>query len=319
MPTKGFDDRNVIGLFYALYEEVRQNSWASRLSLFNPNSDRGTEEYGIFGGFPGMREWIGPRQLDKAVKKSYSITNRKFESSLPVNEEDLDREKTGLLEAYIADYAEQVPAGHWEDLILELLNTNGPCLDGSNFFSATHQFAEETAQTNELTASECPALNVGTATTPTPEEAARALMQVIGKIQLFQNDKGRLINRNAKGFTVMCSTVAIQSAMLEAIASQTLSSLVSNPLNGLKLAGLDVDVQLEGGYTGVAPTTEFLVFRKDGRLKPFLQQEEQMLTVDMLDRDSEHFKINGQIAILLKARRNTGYGLWQHAARATMS
>lgn len=319
MATKGFDDRNVIGLFYALYEEVRQASWMTKLSLFNPNSDRGTEEYGLFGGFPGMREWIGPRQLVNAVKKSYTITNRKFESSCGIQEEDLDRDKTGLLEAYLADYAEQVPAGHWEDLIIELLNANGLCYDGIAFFSASHVLNDETAQVNELTASQCPSLNITTTTAPTAEEAARALLQVIGYMQTYKNDKGRLVNRNAKGFTVMTSSVAIQAAMLEAITSTTLSSTVSNPLNGLKLAGLDVDVQLEGGYTGVAPTTEFLTFRKDGRLKPFLTQEEQQLTVDMLDRMSDHFKINGQLAILLKARRAAGYGLWQHASRSTFS
>lgn len=319
MATKGFDDRNVIGLFYALYEEVRQNSWITKLCLFNGNSDRGTEEYGLFGGFPGMREWIGPRQMATAVKKSYTIVNRKFESSCPITEEDLDRDKTGLLEAYLADYAEQVPSGHWEDLVIELLNANGLCYDGIAFFSALHVLNDETAQINELTASQCTNLNIGTATAPTAEEAARALLQVIGYMQTYKNDKGRLVNRNAKGFTVMTASVAIQAAMIEAITSVTLSNNVSNPLNGLKLAGLDIDVQLEPSYTGVAPTTEFLTFRKDGRLKPILTQEEQALTVDMLDRDSDYFKLQGAIAILLKARRAAGYGLWQHASRSTFS
>lgn len=316
---RGFDSRDVIGLLMALYEEQRAMSWATRLSLFNGGSTRGEEEYGIFGGFPGMREWIGERQMQTAIKKTYNIRNVKYESSMPFAEEDADRDKSGLFEAYIRDYAAQSPVGHWEDLIIALLNANGTCYDGIAYFSASHVLEAETAQVNELTATQCPALNIGTATAPTAEEAARALLQVIGYMRTFRNNKGRLVNRNAKQFTVMTASTAIGAAIQEAVSSNTLSGTVSNPLNGERLVGLKIEVEIEPDYTGSAPTTEFLTFRTDGNLKPFLLQEEKALTYDMLDRTSDYFKLQNKLAVLLDARRGAGYGLWQHASRSTLS
>lgn len=319
MANTGFDDRNIIGLFSALYEERVDESWAGQVSLYNGNSDSAEEEYGIFGGFPQMREWIGPRHLQVVAKKTYAIRNRPYESSLPFKEVDLDREKTKLLEAYIGDYAEQGPAGHWEDLIIELVNTNGLCYDGKNFFATDHKFKDETAQTNDLTASECPALNTSSATAPTPEEAARALLQVVGYMQGFTNDKSRAMNGNAKDFLVQVKTVELHSALLEAVSSNMLSGMVSNPVNGLRLDNVKFDVKRVPTFTHASAASQMHVYRKDGRLKPFLRQDEKQMMIDMLDRTSDHYKLNKELVLLLDCRRGAGYGLWQHAARATFS
>src|SRR3954451_15968443 len=101
----GFDDRNVIGLFQSRYEELFNMNWAKSLSLYNPSSDRDTETYGIFGGFPKMRQWIGARQAQTTAQKSYNIRNLPYESTLVVQQRLLDRDKTGLLSAYVGNFA----------------------------------------------------------------------------------------------------------------------------------------------------------------------------------------------------------------------
>jgi len=322
MANTGYDDRNIIGLFQALYEDRVDQSWAGKLSLYNGDSDRAEEEYGIFGGFPQMREWVGARQLQTIGKKTFAIRNRPFESSLPVREVDLDRDKTGLLEAYIGDYAEQVPAGHWEDLLIELINNNGVCYDGQNFFDTDHKFSassSESQQTNEVTATQCPALNVATATSPTAEEAARALLQLVGYQQGFTNDRSRAVNGNAKDFLVMVKSVELHSAILEAVSSQNLSNTVSNPLTGLRMDNVKFEVIRVPSLSFANDTSRVMVFRKDGRLKPFLRQDEKAMEYDMLDRNSDHFKLNKELVMLLDARRGAGYGIWQHAIRGTFS
>ena len=73
----GFDDRNVIPLFINRYEQLFAGSWAMDLSLYVPNSMRGTEVYGMLGGYPKMREWIGARQAQvTAQRATRSATSR---------------------------------------------------------------------------------------------------------------------------------------------------------------------------------------------------------------------------------------------------
>ena len=66
-------------------------------------------------------------------------------------------------------------------------------------------------------------------------------------------------------------------------------------------------------------TSSFAVLRTDGRAKPFIRQEEEDLKVDALAEGSDEEFKNDRHLYGIKALRNAGYGLWQHAAKATLS
>lgn len=313
----GFDDRNIIGLFQSRYEQRFEGSWARRLSLYNPDSNSAQEEYGIFGGFPKMREWIGARQGETIAQKAYQVRNRPYESTLVVKERDLGRDKTGLLEAYIGSFAEGVVVNQWEDLLTDLINDNGLCYDGHNFFDTDHQWGSSGVQKNSVTASDLAALNVTDPTAPTPTEMATVILSLVGHMLTLKDDKGRYVNGNARRFVVQVSTVPLYTAALQAISANLLTGLVDNPLTGLKIGGFQFDVLLIPSLTNA--TTKVRVYREDGELKPFLLQQEQDINYMLLGEDSDFYFENKAIKLGVDASRGAGYGLWEHAVEGTLS
>jgi phage major head subunit gpT-like protein len=313
----GFDDRNIIGLFQSRYEELFNMNWARELSLYNPSSDRDTETYGIFGGFPKMRQWIGARQAQATAQASYNIRNLRYESTLSVPQVMLDRDKTGLLTSYVGNYAAGCVANHWEDLLIALINANGLCYDGQNYFDTDHALASETTMKNDITATEVPALDVTTTTNLTATEWSPVLMGLVGHMMTYTDDKGRYVNQSARKFAVAVSTVPLWTGLNTALTQTVQTGTVDNPLNGLRAAGYTFTPLFLPGLT--SSTTKVRMFRLDGELKPFILQQEQDIEYEMLGRGSDYFFENHAIKLGVNASRGAGYGLWEHALQATFS
>jgi len=313
----GFDDRNVIGLFQSRYEQLFQMNWARELSLYNPSSDRDTETYGIFGGFPKMRQWIGARQAQATAQASYNIRNLPYESTLVVNQRLLDRDKTGLLSAYVGNFAAGCVANHWEDLVVALVNANGLCYDGQNAFDTDHALGSETVMKNDVTATEVPALDVTTTTNPTSIEWSAALAGLVAQMMTFTDDKGRFVNQTARKFAVAVSTVPLFTGLNAALTQQVQTGTVDNILKGLWAAGYQFVPLFLPGLTSA--TTKVRMFRMDGELKPFILQQEQDIEYNLLGRGSDFYFENKSIKLGVDASRGAGYGLWEHMIQGTFS
>lgn len=315
----GFDDRNIIGLIQSAVEERFNASFAMELSLYNPASTRAAEDYGLFGGFAKMREWIGARQANTVTKKQYTVRNKKYESTFAPTNDDIRRDSSGLLKAFIGEWVQGTIQYQWEDLLTDLINAGGTGTgaDGKTFFATDHQWDAETAQKNELTATEVTALNVATTTDPTPVEIAAALMGMVGYMLTFTDDKGRFVNGSARNFHVAVSTINLWTPLMQALNSNLLTGIVDNPLNGLKIGGFQFKPLLIPGLTSA--TSKMRVFRNDGSLKPFLLQEEEGIQYKVLGAGSDFEFENDAIKIGVNTNRGAGYGIWQHAASGTFS
>lgn len=317
MANQGFDDRNVIGIYRNEYQERFEGSWAQSVSLFNGNSNSASEFYGIFGAIGGLREWVGERQLQTISKKLYEVRNVPYEASLPIREIDLDRDKTGILSTYIGSFASEAAADHWEDLIAGLVNTNGNCYDGQTFFSTTHVWGNSGTQSNSVTASDVPALDVASTTNVTPYEMANVINGLAAQMLLVKNDKGRYVNGQARQFTIAVSTPQLYSAAVSALTQTVMQGIVDNPMAGFKNVGFDYKVKLIPSLTNAAAKVR--LFRTDAKLKPFILQEEKPLETSLLGRDSDHFFKNKEIVLGVDGRRGAGYGLWEYAIEGTLS
>jgi len=315
----GFDDRNVIGLIQSAVEERFAGSWAADLAFVNTASSSEIEKYGIFGGYAKMREWVGARQAQTIGQKNYEIRNRKFESSLVVPNDMRNRDKSGLLDTHINGWVDGTVNYHWEDLLVDLINAGGAqtCFDGQYFFDTDHQFGDETAQKNSVTASDVTALNVGTATAPTPSEIASAIMGLVGYMLTFTDDKGRYINGNGRMFTVQVSTVDLWTSLMTAINSNILTGIVDNPLNGLTLGGFKFKPLFSPELTSA--TAKIRVYRTDGARKAFILQEERGLQFKSKAEGSDFEYDNDAIEIGVQANRGAGYGDWKSAIEGTLS
>lgn len=316
MGLPSYDDKNIIGLFQSRYEQTFAGSWAGRLSLYNGDSDSAAEDYALFGGFPKMREWIGSRQAQTAKGYPYQIRNKPYESTLVVPEKMLSRDKSGLLKAHIGNYASGVVVNHWEDLLINLLNTNGACYDGESYFDTDHP-VNSTTQKNLVTASEIPILNVTDPTSPTPTEAASCVLSLVAWLMTLTDDKARYVNGNAKQFLIVVATVPLYSAVMQAITGNLLTGNVDNPLTGMKQGGFKFDVIMVPALTSA--TQKIRVFREDGELKPFILQQEQDIQYTILGEGSDFYFENKAYKLGVDSSRGAGYGVYEQAVEGQLS
>ncbi len=97
------------------------------------------ETYGWLGSFPQLREWIGPRHVHSLKAHSFTITNRKFESTVAVQRDDISDDKLGVFGPAFSEMG-HLSRNHPEELIFGLLAAgfDTPCYDGQSFFDADH-------------------------------------------------------------------------------------------------------------------------------------------------------------------------------------
>lgn len=316
MAITGFDDRNILSTFFVAYEDTFAGSWANELGL-PVMSDRAIEEFGIIGANPGMREWIGPRLAQVLNKSDYEIRNKPYESTLVIPESSLQRDKTGMLQRRISSFASDAGADHWQELLVALINADGVCYDGQNFFDTDHSEGDSGTQTNELTATEVPSANVASATAPTPTEMANVILEQTAHMLTFKNDKGRPVNGQARRFHIQVATAPLLSATVQAISGGLLTGNVDNPLKGWQMGGFTYTVSLETRLT--SSTDVIRMYRTDGPMKPFILQDEKALEYDFLGKGSDFYFDNKAYKLGVDARRAVGYGLWQFASKLTLS
>ncbi len=95
--------------------------------------------YGWLKGLTGLREWLGPRQIDNLSEASYTILNKHFEKTVAVNRNQIEDDNLGMYSdgfTMMGDGAGRLP----EELVWGLLkagfSTN--CWDGQFFFDTDH-------------------------------------------------------------------------------------------------------------------------------------------------------------------------------------
>lgn len=103
------------------------------------NSMTATEEYGWLGTFPGLREWVGERVLRGIKTHDYSIKNRKFESSIEVDRDDIEDDNLGLYSPMFTEMG-RAAAAHPCELVYAALKLGfaTECYDGQYFFDTDH-------------------------------------------------------------------------------------------------------------------------------------------------------------------------------------
>jgi len=314
--------KEVLGLIYAALEAKDQMGWIAPLSL-ETISNSAQEKYAWLGNVPQMREWKGNRIAKQLREYDYTIVNREFESTLEIALNDLRRDKTGQLVKRIGELAKRADT-HWATLITELITnatsaTLGKCYDGNAFFSASHADGDSGTQTNLLTATEVPTLNVGTATAPTAAEMAEAIFGAIGYSYSYKDDQGEPINEDAKNWVVMAGNATIFGAAAKAIAQNMVNSGGAAIDNVLKNVGLTITPVFNARLTAASWTDKFLLFRADAPVAPFIRQSETAMNVNALAEGSDYEFTNKAHLYGVDVNRAAGYGLWQGALHCTLS
>jgi phage major head subunit gpT-like protein len=329
MPTQAnnyprITSRGILGDLMVAIGEARGLSWINKIAQV-VNSDQEIEEYAWLGAPPSLRERIGELLLKRMRENTMAIRNRKYESSMLIPADWLKRDKTGQVQQKIAEQKRLILRHDASNLSTFITNgtgaTSGLAYDGQYFFDTDHAEGSSGEQINLLTASQVTALNVGTATDPTPAEVCKAVLGVIGYMMNYKDDRGEItINDDAAEFLVM-TTPALMNAFVPAFGGAVIANGTGGIDNPLVVAskvvdGFKVDLAIN---PRLAYTTQFAVFRTDAPAKPLIIQQEGDIEYSVLDENSDHYKKNDELVYITKRSCYWGFGPWQYAAHATMS
>ena len=161
--------KGIIGSFYDTLEQELAGSWSSLLGVTIP-STQSIETYRWLGLPPQLRLWLNARVAKGLPIKSFTIENAEYESTLRVDRNEMRFDKTGQLMLRIGEHAQRA-AQHWEKLVTDLIEADGLCYDGQNFFDTDHSEGDSGSQSNDLaiTLSGLPVVTAGTAAAPSME------------------------------------------------------------------------------------------------------------------------------------------------------
>lgn len=108
--------------------------------------------YPKLSDIPGMREWVGERQVNRLERDAFSITNRKFENTIAVAKEDVEDDQVGLYASLAGEFG-QTAAELADDLCWELFSQGFETehYDGQAFFDADHPVEDKAG--NEISVS----------------------------------------------------------------------------------------------------------------------------------------------------------------------
>ncbi len=98
-----------------------------------------TENYGWLKDVPGMREWVGQRQINNLEASAASLTNKTWEQTIGVNADDIADDQLGIYTTIFQMQGETV-ARHPNELVWSLLPTGFATkgFDGQYFFDTDH-------------------------------------------------------------------------------------------------------------------------------------------------------------------------------------
>lgn len=106
---------------------------------YQSNSTGDAEVYPRLNMLPGLREWIGDRNVINLSLTTFRITNREFEETIAVSRTDIEDDKYGILTPIAQELGAN--AGRLPDILIAALLKAGhttACYDGQNFFDTAH-------------------------------------------------------------------------------------------------------------------------------------------------------------------------------------
>lgn len=109
-------------------------------------------DYSWLGHFPGLREWVGDRQVKNMTMYDYSLKNKDFEATVEVPRNRISDDQYGVFTPMMESMGDSA-ARHPDELLfaLILLGASTLCYDGQFFFDTDHPVGAGTVSNYDAT------------------------------------------------------------------------------------------------------------------------------------------------------------------------
>lgn len=112
------------------------------------NSNTSEENYGWLGQIPQMREWVGERVLKNLSAYTYTIRNKRFESTVSIDRDEVEDDRFGVYAPVVQGMGAQAKVAPDKTIFgLFHLGFTEKCFDGKPFFSDKHPVGDEKKST----------------------------------------------------------------------------------------------------------------------------------------------------------------------------
>ena len=249
-----------------------------------------SETYGWIGQVPTLREWLGEKHLKSLEDHEYTITNKKWEATLEVDEDEIEDDQIGIIKPRIQDLAlraRQFPSRLVSDLVIN--GTTGLAYDGSAFF------ADRSTNDNLLAGSGVTEANLLT-----------DLATARGTMMKFVDDEGEVME--IEGDTIICPPELEVTFKRIANSMSFVGGSAQTPEKNIWqsiLKNVIVDPRL-------SDANDWYFAAMSYPLKPFIYQDRKKPRLTALDKpDSEIRFMRGKFVYSAEMRGNAGYGYYQ--------
>lgn len=107
--------------------------------VYDATSTGAAEVYPQLSMLPGMREWIGPREVHSLSNTQMTIVNKTFEETIAIKREDIEDDKYGQYSIIAGQLGRDGGQERSRMIAKAMANaTTAVGFDGKPFFSATH-------------------------------------------------------------------------------------------------------------------------------------------------------------------------------------
>lgn len=280
---------------YVGFNTVFNKAFAEQATLYQRvatvvPSTTASETYAWLGAIPGMREWIGEREIKNLSASDYTIRNKDFEVTVSVPRNDIEDDKLGLYNPSFQMMGQSV-ASHPDELIFDLLAKafTEKCYDGKPFYSTDHVIGGKKVS------------NMGTAPLSMAAYiAARAAMMSL------KNEEGRSLG--------LIPDLLVVPPALESTANDILiADIISGTKNTMQGTAKVLVVPQLAGHD-----TSWHLLCTSRPLKPliFQQRKAPKFVALTAEKDNNVF-MNKEYVYGADSRDNVGFGFWQMAYGST--
>lgn len=244
-----------------------------------------SETYAWLGDIPGMREWVGDREIQNLTGSDYTIKNKDFELTVGVDRNAIEDDKIGLYKPSIQMLGESA-AMHPDELVYALLASGftAKCYDGKAFFATDHAVGKN-AVSNKIT----------------DKLSLEAYITARAMMRNYKNSKGRSL--------ALVPNLLVVPPALEGKAREI---LVAEFINGTKntMQGT-ADLHVEPRLTS---DTAWFLLDTSRPIKPLIyQQRKKAKFVSKTAETDDNVFMSKQFIYGADSRGNAGFGFWQMA------
>jgi phage major head subunit gpT-like protein len=265
------------------------------LCTLSPSS-RKSEDVGLPGAVPAIREWLGDRQEHDLRAAKFNVEHGLYEGTVRIPRADYEDDAMGLHRMQVAQLGQRA-ALHPDKLLVDMIMNGAAtaCWDGQFFYDTDHSFGDSGSQDNDLT------YDCTDHTAPTNLEMRAAIRQAVNAMIAFVDDQGEPLYQ---------PTVDRLSAV-EITVPTELRSVAIEAAEAAVLNSGDTNVRIDQYQIRTIPrftsAVTFWTHLTSDIIRPFVFFERTPIREEISGLDSIEKK---DVLFMTEARYSIGYLAW---------